>query len=103
ETSYLRKRQAVHFMEMCEQAEPAFLGPDQLEWQTRLQTEHDNLRQALAWSQSPEGEAEVGFRILSSTHHYWGWRFYKAEAERWFEALLPHLNSVPKAVQARAL
>lgn len=103
ETNRMRKRHATYFMVLCEQFEPAFLGPEQLEWQTRLRAEQDNLRQALAWSAGPEGEAEVGLRIMGAIHRYWGWRIANAEAERWFEALLPHLDSVPEAVQAKAL
>src|SRR5207244_2246338 len=37
------------------------------------------------------------------TPRYWSWRAYNVEAERWFEALLPHIGIVPEPGQARAL
>ncbi len=40
----------AHFFALAKRAEPYLTGPEQEQWMTRLQVEHDNLRAALAWS-----------------------------------------------------
>ena len=42
-------RHARYFQDLAERAAPELRGHRQLEWLERLETEHDNLRAALAW------------------------------------------------------
>jgi predicted ATPase len=54
ELDRLCRRHAGYFLELAEE-ERASQGPLQGAWLDRLETEHDNLRAALAWSLSPPG------------------------------------------------
>src|SRR4029079_12210738 len=65
----------------------------------RLEIEHDNMRAALRWSLSDEGEKEAGLRIATALHRFWQMRGHLSEGRRWMEALLP---SVPEPVRVRA-
>src|SRR6185436_15901212 len=63
EAQVLRRCHAEYYLALAEAAEPHLHGSDQrarLDW---LETEHDNVRAALAWSQTTEEGAEIGLRL----------------------------------------
>jgi hypothetical protein len=45
-----------------------------LAWQDRMETEHDNMRVALAWSQSAKGNAELELRLAAGLGGFWSMR-----------------------------
>ena len=61
ELDRLCRRHAGYFLELAEE-ERASQGPLQGAWLDRLETEHDNLRTALSWSLSPQGDTEMGLQ-----------------------------------------
>src|SRR5207244_4351842 len=70
EEDMLRERHLACFLRMGEEALLQLSGSEQAVWLNRLETEHDNLRAALAWCQEGEGHAETGLRLAGAL-----WRF----------------------------
>jgi tetratricopeptide (TPR) repeat protein len=90
-------------MELAETAEPKLHGPEQVAWLDRLEAEHDNMRAALAWSQSEPDGAETGLRIASSLAWFWQVRGYFQEGRRTVEAGLASAGGVPLGLRVKAL
>ncbi|MCH2516788.1 MAG: tetratricopeptide repeat protein [Dehalococcoidia bacterium] len=80
-------RHARYFQEFAEGAAPDLHGPRQLEWLARLETEHDNLRVALAWGLEA-GDADLGLRTVTALAWFWLVRRHMAEAMAWFDRVL---------------
>ncbi len=80
-------RHARYFQELAERAAPELRGPGQLEWLARLETEHDNLRVALAWSLEA-GETDVAQRTVAALMWFWIIRRHVAEAMEWYDRVL---------------
>ena len=57
----IRREHTVYFLGLAETAEPELRGPRQVEWLSRLESEHGNLRAAMSWA-IERGEAEIGVR-----------------------------------------
>jgi predicted ATPase/class 3 adenylate cyclase/DNA-binding XRE family transcriptional regulator len=88
EAEVVRQRHALHYLGLAEAAEPQLLGGEQTVWLQRLETEHDNMRAALAWCQTPTGDAEVGLRLAGALWRFWDTRSYLSEGLRWLEQTL---------------
>ncbi len=81
------RRQAHYFRDLAERAALEVHGPNQLEWLTRLETEHDNFRMALAWSLEA-GDAELAQRTSAALFWFWIVRRHVAESVEWFDRVL---------------
>ena len=60
ESNVFRRRHADYYVALAEQIEPHLDGADSETWLHRAQIEHGNLRAALSWSVSTEGDPEAG-------------------------------------------
>ncbi|HEX5165409.1 MAG TPA: tetratricopeptide repeat protein, partial [Thermomicrobiales bacterium] len=87
ELATLRERHAAYFLTLAEQAAPNLTSPDATTWNTRLDTEHDNLRVALAWVVE-HGDAERGLRLGRALWRFWLQRGYFAEGRQWMTRML---------------
>jgi non-specific serine/threonine protein kinase len=78
-------------------------GKDRGLWLGRLETEHDNLRAALAWSHE-EAESEVGLRLSGALSWFWCHREYWSEWRRWLDGSLAIREGLgsPRRTAARA-
>ena len=88
EAHVVRGRHARHYLGLAEAAEPQLLRAEQTVWLQRLEMDHDNLRGALAWCQTPAGDAEVGLRLAGALWRFWDTRSYLTEGLRWLEQML---------------
>lgn len=61
----------------------------------RLDVENDNVRAALAWSQSEQGDAELGLQLAASMLRFWFERGYWSEWRGWLEGALTHSSLLP--------
>jgi hypothetical protein len=90
-------------LEVAEEAERAFHGPDESAWLWRLSREHDNLRAALTWTTST-GDAETALRLVAALGWYYGLMGAWTESRGWVErALTIEGADTPTLARARAL
>ena len=101
EAAYVREQHAGHYLAVAEEAEPELKGERQLAWLERLETEHDNLRVAMAWLLW-RSESEVAARLGWALWLFWGIRTHLAEGRRSMERALSARGSVAMTESARA-
>ena len=101
EAAFVREQHAGHYLAVAEEAEPELRGERQLAWLERLETEHDNLRVAMAWLLW-RGESEVAARLGWALWLFWGIRTHLAEGRRSMERALSARGSVAMTESARA-
>ncbi|HUP69930.1 MAG TPA: tetratricopeptide repeat protein [Acidimicrobiales bacterium] len=87
QTATLRRRHAQWCVALVEKAEPELTGPDQVSWLDRLEEEHANLRDGLAWAVA-EGDAEVALRLAGALTIFWRVHCHFREGREWLSAAL---------------
>ena len=87
---------------LVERARPKLEGPEQAVWFERLEAEHDNLRAALAWSQTDPNGLEAGFRLAAPLWWFWMLRGHLREGREWLTALLAE-SPTPTVARVQAL
>jgi predicted ATPase/DNA-binding SARP family transcriptional activator/DNA-binding CsgD family transcriptional regulator len=87
EAHEVKGRHAAFSLELVDAAEPQLTGPEQRRWVERLDTEHDNLREALAWAIDQE-EAELGLLLGGKLWQFWFAAGYVSEGIGWIERVL---------------
>ncbi len=104
ETDAIRRRHAVYFVELAEQAEPELRGPDQDQWSSQLRIEYDNIRAALRWT-IDGGDPELGLRLVGALSEFWYYEGPISEGEKWIRRALAQLESeeVSPGFQAKVL
>jgi len=88
EAEVTQQRHASYYLALAKQAEPNLRGTEQQAWLARLEAEHDNLRAALAWSQTAGGSAEMGLRLGGALWWFWWVRGYWSEGRAWLSRAL---------------
>jgi non-specific serine/threonine protein kinase len=86
-----RRLHAAHMLCFAEQGAAALQGPRQVAWLARLETEHPNMRAALAWF-GEEENWEAGLRLAAALWRFWFIRGYPREGRAWLAQVLayPH-------------
>jgi predicted ATPase/DNA-binding XRE family transcriptional regulator len=99
----LETTQAAHahyYLSLVQEAAAHYQGPELSVWLHRLESAHDNLRAALAWSmQSPE-RIVTGLSLAIGLAHFWRLRNHTAEGRRWFDILLAAADAAPLSLRA---
>jgi tetratricopeptide (TPR) repeat protein len=90
ESSAARSRHLHYFKVLSDKARSHFNGPEQQKWMEQLDTEHDNIRAALDWSQAEEVEA--GLTLAGSIWMFWFVRGYHAEGRAQLANAMTALN-----------
>ncbi|BDI28535.1 hypothetical protein CCAX7_005860 [Capsulimonas corticalis] len=100
----VRARHQAWFLALAEDAEAGLRGPEQAKWVDRLETEHDNLRAALAWLGKTPDEAGIGLRMAGALGPFWELRGYYREGRAALSAALGrNTDSGQTPVRAKAL
>lgn len=98
----VRERHRDWCLEFAERMEVKRWEPNQAVGLDRLETEHDNLREGLAWSVAAM-EAEPALRLAVAIGWLWQIRGYWSEARKWLKAALSISRSPDPHLRARAL
>jgi non-specific serine/threonine protein kinase len=99
----IRRRHLTWYLGLAEQGAPKLKGPEQQIWLDRLEVEHDNLRGALAWSQTDPSHAENGIRLATALYSFWTFRGHWSEGRQWLEATVPPMGDTPSHAHASAV
>ena len=94
EADAVRHRHAEYYLQLAEQPEEVagnWVEPitQSVGRMAQLETEHDNLRAALTWSQAVGG-AELGLRLALALHGFWSFHSIKTEARDSMISALAH-------------
>jgi tetratricopeptide (TPR) repeat protein len=98
----LRRRHALHYLELAERAERELRGPAQRRWLERIELDHDNLRAALSWLREA-GDADVGLRLATALWRFWRMHNHLTEGSQVLETSLRLGEAAPASLRARAL
>jgi tetratricopeptide (TPR) repeat protein len=79
EEAEARRRHLAYFLRWTEAIEPELLGGQHADCYERLESEHDNLRAALAWCKAAPGGAEAGLRLIGVLWRFWDAGSYLTE------------------------
>src|SRR5262249_37596545 len=100
---HLAARHARFFHSLAEDAEPTIHGPHQREGLARLDAEHANLLQALAWARD-QNAGQDGLRLAVALGEYWWLSGRHSEGWSWVMTLLELPDAARRtAVRAAAL
>jgi predicted ATPase/DNA-binding CsgD family transcriptional regulator len=92
EVARLQERHWTWYTGLVARAEPEVLGPRQVIWFNRFESEHDNLRAALRYLLE-RGEAAIAARIGGGAFwHFWLYRGYLTEGRTILERILAQLS-----------
>jgi len=89
----LRVRHRDYFLKLAEEMARKLIGPEQAQGLQRLETEHDNLRQALTFCLQERVAGQTGLRLGAALQNFWYVRGYVSEGRECLTALL----SLPQA------
>lgn len=70
ESDELRRKHALYFLALAEEADPQLDGPRQSEWLDRLEVEHDNFRAALRWATEIK-DSHTALRLAGDLARFW--------------------------------
>lgn len=103
EVSEIRQRHAQWYLDLADQAWPAFATrTNDVVWLDRFDIEHDNLRAALTWFDE-SGDPVSALRLCNRLFWYWYVRGHLSEGRRWFERELERATDAPDGIRARGL
>jgi tetratricopeptide (TPR) repeat protein len=83
----LRRRHAIHFLEVAEEAEPELRGRRQGSAYARLFNDDGNFRAAMGWALEV-GEADLALRLAGALWMFWRWAGLFTEGRAWLDAAL---------------
>ena len=95
----MRKRHRDWFLAWVESTDPRDTN---VAWLNLIESEHDNLRAALVWSQATQ-EFEIAARIAFALTEFWHIRGYWQEGRKWLESGLNRREVLSKIVLAKTL
>jgi predicted ATPase/DNA-binding SARP family transcriptional activator len=84
------QRHAAAMLALAEAAERELDGADGDRWLDRLAAEQDDLRTALEWAVSANGNAEAALRLASASWHFWYRKGLLSAGRGYLEAALAH-------------
>jgi predicted ATPase/DNA-binding SARP family transcriptional activator len=104
EAEQIKTRHRDWFLDLAEAVEPQLKGAEQGYWLERLETEHANLRTALAFSETDAQGARAGLRLAGALGPFWQLRGYLSEGRTSLAVALEGAKHVDTlSIRAKAL
>jgi predicted ATPase/DNA-binding SARP family transcriptional activator/transcriptional regulator with XRE-family HTH domain len=97
-----RARHTAWCLTRAEQAERQLSGPEQVRWLDLLDTEHDDVRAALAEALGRRDD-DAALRLAVALQRFWYVRGHLTEGRRWLQAALASCPSAAPPLRAAAL
>jgi len=101
ELEEMRCSHAKFFLNLATTAQPKLNGAEQTKWLSILETEHDNLRAALAWNF--ENDAETALRLARALCEFWYVRGYLTEGSAALHEILRRTTDLLSPLRGEAL
>src|SRR5581483_3776467 len=101
ETLEVRARHAAFFAELVARGQQAAAGADRSRWLLTLESDRDNLSQALGW-QLEHAPAQAA-SMASALWPFWYQRGHYREARGWFEQIIAAAPEMPPRERAQLL
>ncbi len=102
EAAGTRWRHRAWYLALAERAEPHLTGPVQDRWLDLLETEHDNIRAALAWHIADDADdAATRVRLAAALWRFWLRRNHRSEGRRRLTGVRAEAGTM--ALRARVL
>ena len=98
-----RDRHLAWCVDLAEEARPELTGARQAEWLVRLETEHDNLRAALAWGVRGGGDRAAGLQLAGALWRFWYQHGHFGEGRGWLDDALSGGPGAATDLRVRAL
>jgi predicted ATPase/class 3 adenylate cyclase len=102
EITDLRPKHRDWYLGLAERAAPELFGGTQSVWYERLETEHDNFREALEWS-CEHADGDAGLRLAGALYTFWQVRGYLSEGREWLTKVLSRSPEAAASARANAL
>lgn len=98
-----RRRHAEHFLELAREAGRNIRGPDELLWWERIDTELDNLRQAMTWGLESD-QPLIALQIAEAFWRFWWFKSTWGEGVSWLQQAVAAVGeNAPKLARAEGL
>ncbi len=92
------------YLTLAGEASKTLRAADAARWLDRLEADHDNLRAALEWSLTREGDAEIALRLAAALAEFWIDRYHYSEGRLFLAAALAGGQAkAPRPMVAKAL
>jgi len=101
EAAAARGQHRAWYLALAERAERRLTGPAQDRWLDLLETEHDNIRVALAWHADDADDAATRVRLAAALWRFWLRRNHRSEGRRWLTGVRAEAGTM--ALRARVL
>jgi predicted ATPase/class 3 adenylate cyclase len=88
EQEKIRRWHATFYLLLAEQAQTKLESAEQMEWVTRMEQEHDNLRAALQWSMAARSASDICLRLATALALFWEVRGHFSEGRERLSAVL---------------
>jgi predicted ATPase/class 3 adenylate cyclase len=103
EATEVQRRHRAWYLDLAERADAGMHGPEETMWLNRLEGEHDNLRAALGWSTTAEGDAETRLRLAAALHWFCDGHTHWGEGRKWLETALVGSRDIKSTARVKAL
>jgi predicted ATPase/DNA-binding SARP family transcriptional activator len=102
ELAEARSRHLTYFLELAEAVEPKLQSHEQLIYLDQLDSEHDNLRAALAWGLAG-GDTSLSVRLAGALGWFWFIHNHPTEGSGWLQRALERSQDDASSARAKAL